>query len=72
MNGKRGELIECTDSAIREYIIWDNESQPENKQFVIKTMLPVHLFVKRESAADSIPINHEFDSNKIDESDSQL
>jgi TFIIH basal transcription factor complex TTD-A subunit len=64
MSAKRGELIECSDPAIREYILWVNASQPETKQFVIKDLPPVHLFVKRECATFlKLKVNQLIDKN---------
>jgi hypothetical protein len=49
-SGKVGELIQCTDPAIREYILFINGSQPETQRFVIKDLPPIHLFVKKGSS----------------------
>lgn len=48
--GKKGELIECTDEAIREYILNLNAEQSETHKFVIKDLPPRYLFVKRGSS----------------------
>lgn len=44
-NGKLGELVECSDPAIREYILHINSKESES--FVLHDIPPNHLFVKR-------------------------
>jgi hypothetical protein len=64
MAAHRGELIACTDPAIREYILFVNAREPETKRFVIKDLPPVHLFVKRDCAASlKLKINQLIDTN---------
>lgn len=45
-----GELIECSDPAIREYILdlnRRNRTQGESKGFVLRDIPPNHLFIKK-------------------------
>jgi hypothetical protein len=63
-SGKRGELVQCTDPAIREYILFINGNQPETQRFVIKDLPPIHLFVKTGSTPMLIKsINQLIDKN---------
>lgn len=48
--GKEGELIECTDEAIHEYIVNLNAEQGELQKFIIKDLPPRFLFVKKGSS----------------------
>ena len=50
--GRHGELIECTDEAIREYILNLSAQNNETQKFVLVDLPPVHLFVKKGSSAD--------------------
>lgn len=47
MSGRPGELIECSDEAIREYILKKNREQSESMRFVIRDLPPRHLFVEK-------------------------
>lgn len=52
MSGQAGELIECSDEAIREYILdmnKKNREQGESHIFVLRDLPPRHLFVKKGS-----------------------
>ena len=54
MSGQPGELIECSDEAIRQYILdmnKKNREQAESKVFVLRDLPPRHLFVKKGSTA---------------------
>ncbi|KAK8891508.1 General transcription factor IIH subunit 5 [Tritrichomonas musculus] len=48
--GKKGELIVCSDEAIREYILNLNAEQAETQKFIIKDLPPKSLFVKKGSS----------------------
>lgn len=41
-----GDLVECSDPAIREYILYLNSMLSEEKKFVLKDLPPTHLFIK--------------------------
>ena len=51
MSGKKGDLIECSDPAIREYILDVNRRYLEEygKSFIIHDLPPCHLFVEKEA-----------------------
>lgn len=42
---KFGDLIECSDPAIREYILYINGTLADSKKFVQKDLPPKHLLV---------------------------
>ena len=71
ITGKAGELIECSDPAIREYILDMNRrqrEQGESKVFVLRDLPPNHLFVKRGSTPLLIEaINDLIDRNTFTE-----
>lgn len=43
---KQGEFIECTDSAIREYLIYLNSKEPQEHKFIIADIDDRFLFIK--------------------------
>lgn len=50
MNTKEGELIECSDPAIREFLLHLNTKNYEesaSKAFLIVDLPPCHMFVKK-------------------------
>lgn len=50
---KLGELIECTDEAIHEFIVHLNTQKPQANRFIITDIPPTRLFVK-EGYADEL------------------
>ena len=47
-----GDLIEFSDPAIREYIMYLNMQQSESNRFVLKDLPPRHIFVKAGKSAE--------------------
>ncbi|EAY23631.1 transcription factor IIH, putative [Trichomonas vaginalis G3] len=43
---KNGEFIECTDPAIREYLIFLNSKEPAEHKFIITDIDDRYLFIK--------------------------
>lgn len=48
---KAGELIECSDEAIHEFIYKLNADLSDPKKFIIRDLPPRHVFVKKGSSA---------------------
>ena len=70
---KRGDLIECTDEAILQYIMFLNEQKSPENRFIIGTFPPRHLFVKQGYVEEmKKAINEMVSRNTFSEEDRDL
>ena len=69
-NPRNGELVECTDEAILEYLEYLNHQRSHDQSFIICSIPPTHLFV-REGHAEELKkaINELVSSNTFAEED---